>query len=77
MCGRPAIVSTAATGRTFCRLILHAISVSKAPLEEVQRSLQYSLDHLEAAKVKASIAQVETIIQTELQEMRSFTNGRE
>ena len=34
------------------------------------------LDHLEAAKVEASIAQVETIIQTELQEIRSFANGR-
>jgi hypothetical protein len=58
-------------------IILHAISVSAAPLEAVQRSLQHSLDHLEAAKVEASIAQVERIIEMELQEMRSFTNGRE
>ena len=63
-------------GPHILSIILHAISVSKAPLEAVQRSLQHSLDHLEAAKVEASIAQVETIIQTELQEMRSFANGR-
>ena len=64
-------------GSHILSIILHAISVSKAPLEAVQRSLQHSLDHLEAAKVEISIAQVERIIQTELQEMRSFTNGRE
>ena len=64
-------------GPHILSIILHAISVSKAPLEAVQRSLQHSLDHLEAAKVEISIAQVERIIQTELQEMRSFTNGRE
>ena len=63
-------------GPHILSIILHAISVSKAPLEAVQRSLQHSLDHLEAAKVEASIAQVETMIQTELQEMRSFANGR-
>ena len=64
-------------GSHVLSIILHAISVSEAPLKAVQRSLQHSLDHLEAAKVEDSIAQVETIIQTELQEMRSFTNGRE
>ena len=64
-------------GSNILSIILHAISVSKAPLEAVQRSLQRSLDHLEAARVEVSIAQVETIIQTELQEMRSFTDGRE
>ena len=63
-------------GSHILSIILHAISVSKAPLEAVQRSLQHSLDHLEAAKVEASIAQVERIIQTELQEMRSFADGR-
>ena len=63
-------------GSHILSIILHAISVSKAPLEEVRRSLQRSLDYLEAAKAEASIAQVERIIQTELQEMRSFTNGR-
>ena len=63
-------------GSHILSIILHAISVSKAPLEAVQQNLQCSLDHLEAAKVEASIAQVETIIQTELQEMRSFANGR-
>ena len=63
-------------GSHILSIILHAISGSKAPLEAVQRSLQRSLDHLEAAKVEASIAQVETIIQTELQEMRSFANER-
>ena len=63
-------------GSHILSIILHAISVSKAPLEAVQQNLQHSLDHLEAAKVEASIAQVETIIQTELQEMRSFANGR-
>ena len=63
-------------GSHILSIILQAISVSKAPLEAVQRSLQHSLDHLEAAKVEASIAQVETMIQTELQEMRSFANGR-
>ena len=63
-------------GSHILSIILHAISVSKAPLEEVQRSLQRSLDYLEAAKAEASIAQVERIIQTELQEMRSFANGR-
>ena len=64
-------------GSNILSIILHAISVSKAPLEAVQRSLQRSLDHLESARVEVSIAQVETIIQTELQEMRSFTDGRE
>ena len=63
-------------GSHILSIILHAISVSKSPLEAVQRSLQRSLDHFEAAKVEASIAQVETLIQTELQEMRSFANGR-
>ena len=63
-------------GSHILSIILHAISVSKAPLEAVQRSLQRSLDHHEAGKVEASIAQVETIIQMELQEMRSFANGR-
>ena len=63
-------------GSHILSIILHAISVSKAPLEEVQRSLQHTLDHLEAAKVETSVAQVERIIQTELQEMRSFANGR-
>ena len=63
-------------GPHILSIILQAISVAKAPLEAVQRSLQHSLDHLEAAKVEASIAQVETMIQTELQEMRSFANGR-
>ena len=62
-------------GSHILSLILHAISVSKAPLEEVQQNLQHSLDHLEAAKVEASVAQVGRIIQTELQEMRSFGNG--
>ena len=63
-------------GSYILSIILHAISVSNAPLEEVRRNLQHSLDHLEAAKVEASIAQVKRIIQTELQEMRSFVNGR-
>ena len=64
-------------GSHILSIILHAISVSEAPLEAVQRSIQPSLDHLEATKVETSIAQVERIIQTELQEMRSFANGRE
>ena len=64
-------------GSHILSIILHAISVSEAPLEAVRRSLQHSLDHLEAAKVETSIAQVESIVQTELQEMRSFANGRE
>ena len=64
-------------GSHILSIILHAISVSEAPLEAVRRSLQHSLDHLEAAKVETSIAQVEGIVQTELQEMRSFANGRE
>lgn len=63
-------------GSHILSTILHAISISKAPLEAVQRSLQRSLDHFEAAKVADSVAQVEGIIQTELQEMRSFGNGR-
>ena len=64
-------------GSHILSIILHAISVSEAPLEAVRRSLQHSLDHLEAAKVETCIAQVESIVQTELQEMRSFANGRE
>ena len=64
-------------GSHILSIILHAISVCEAPLEAVQRSLQHSLGHLEAAKVETSIAQVERIIQTELQEMWSFANGRE
>ena len=63
-------------GSHILSIILHAISVSEAPLEAVQQSLQRSLDHLEAAKVAASISQVERIIQTEIQEMRSFADGR-
>ena len=63
-------------GPHILSIILHAISVSKAPLEAVQQSLQHTLDNFEAAKVEHSIAQVERIIQTELQEMRSFVNGR-
>ena len=64
-------------GSHILSIILHAISVCEAPLEAVQRSLQHSLGHFEAAKVETSIAQVERIIQTELQEMWSFANGRE
>ena len=64
-------------GSHILSIILHAISVSEAPLEAVRRSLQHSLDHLEAAKVETCIAQVKSIVQTELQEMRSFANGRE
>ena len=64
-------------GSHILSIILHSISVSEAPLEAVRRSLQHSLDHLEAAKVETSIVQVESIVQTELQEMRSFANGRE
>ena len=64
-------------GSHILSIILHAVSVSESPLEAVQRSLQRSLDRVEAAKVEASIAQVETIIQTELREMRSFNIGRE
>ena len=64
-------------GSHILSIILHAIRVSEAPLEAVRRSLQHSLDHLEAAKVETCIAQVESIVQTELQEMRSFANGRE
>ena len=63
-------------GPHILSIILHAISVSEEPLEAVQRSLQRSLDRLEAAKVGSSIAQIENIIQTEVQEMRSFANGR-
>ena len=63
-------------GSHVLSIILHAISVSEAPLEAVQRNLQRSLNHLEAAQVETSVAQVEKIIQTELQEMRSFANGR-
>ena len=64
-------------GPHILSIILHAISVSEAPLEAVQRSLQHSLDDLEAAKVETSIAQVEKLLQKELQEMRCFANGRE
>ena len=63
-------------GSHILSIILHAISVSQAPLEAVQRSLKHPLDHLEAAKVETSVAQIEKIIQTELQEMRRFANGR-
>ena len=63
-------------GSHILSIILHAISSSEAPLQAVQQSLQHSLDHPEAAKVETSVAQVEKIIQTELQEMRSFANGR-
>ena len=64
-------------GSHILSIILHAISVSESPLEAVQQSLQRSLDRVEAAKVEASIAQVEKLLQTELREMRSFNNGRE
>ena len=64
-------------GPHILSVILHAISVSEAPLEAVRRSLQHSLDHLETAKVETCIDQVERIVQTELREMRSFANGRE
>ena len=63
-------------GPHILSIILHAISVFEEPLEAVQRCLQHSLDHLEAAKVGASISQIKSIIQTELQEMRSFANGK-
>ncbi len=63
-------------GSHILAIILYAISVSKEPLEAVQQGLQRSLDHFEAAKVADSVAQVEGIIQIELQEMRSFDNGR-
>ena len=63
-------------GSHILSTILHAISVSAAPLEAVQQNLHHSLDHLEATKVEASIAQVERIIEMELQEMRSFADGR-
>ncbi len=64
-------------GSHIMSIILHAISVSEAPLESVRRSLQRSMDHLEAAKVETAIDQIERIVQTELQEMRSFAIGRE
>ena len=77
MCGRPAIGSTAARGRTFCRSSFTPSAFPKHHLKRSDGDLQHSLDHLEAAKVETSIAQVESIVQTELQEMRSFVNGRE
>ena len=64
-------------GYHILSVILNAIGVSEAPLEAVERRLQRPLDHLEAAKVESSFVQVERIIQTELQEIRSFVNGRE
>ena len=64
-------------GSHILSVVLNAIGVSEAPLEAVERRLQRPLDHLEAAKVESSFVQVERIIQTELQEMRSFVNGRE
>lgn len=63
-------------GSHILSIILHAISIYEEPLEAVRRSLQHSLDHLEAEKVETCISQVERILQTELQEMRSFANGR-
>ena len=64
-------------GSHILSVVLSAIGVSEAPLEAVERRLQRPLDHLEAAKVESSFVQVERIIQTELQEMRSFVNGWE
>ena len=63
-------------GSRILSMILHAIGVSEAPIDAVQRGLQYSLNHHEATKVEATVAQVERIIQMELQEMRSFANER-
>ena len=64
-------------GSHILSVILSAIGDSEAPLEAVERRLQRPLDYLEAAKVESSFVQVDKIIQTELQEMRSFVNGRE
>ena len=64
-------------GSHILSVILNAIGVSEAPLEAVERRLQRPLNHLETAKVESSFVQVERIIRTELQEMRSFVNGRE
>ena len=64
-------------GTNILSIILHALSTSKAPLEAVQLALQHPLDHLEAARVGTSIAQIERMVQAESQEMRSFTDGRD
>ena len=63
-------------GSRILSMILHAIGVSEAPIDAVQRGLQYSLNRQEAEKVEATVAQVERIIQMELQEMRSLANER-
>ena len=63
-------------GTNILSIILHAISVSEAPIETVQQSLRHSLHDLEVAQIEASVAQVERISQTELQEIREFTDGR-
>ena len=64
-------------GAPILSVILNAMGVAEAPPEAVERRLQRPLNHLEAAKVEAATVQIEGIIETELQEIRSFVNGQE
>lgn len=63
-------------GSHILSIILHAIEVARDPIEAIQQSLRRSLYDFEITLVELSIAQVGKIVETERQEMWSYTNGQ-
>ena len=61
-------------GKNILAMVLKALGEGRAPEEAVQQSLRCRLNNYESAMVAKAVAQVESVVKAECQEMWNFSN---
>jgi hypothetical protein len=63
-------------GKNILSTVLKALAECRDPVDDIQRALRRRLNCHESGLVATAIGQVNSIVQTERQELWSFSNGR-
>ena len=63
-------------GKNILSTVLRALAECRDPIDDIQQALRCRLNRHESGLVATAIGQVNSIVQTERQELWSFSNGR-